>query len=319
MILVGEGLGGQAMTLLPVVDALHNQVPKARIFGFTSLPKEALLRSNFAALKGSFEAHGLQGWLPVDQLQPEQTWKSADTAMAALIAATASAQLHDEEATQLINLLSDAMPREPGSVVSMQFTHATVVAEPWQVEGEPLGYSVSIQRVVEKVQDGLRTLEAGKGMFSLVNPLPIGEQDCVVCDVVIAPLGYDERHQRDDLREVEDRVRAGYDLRLAHLRSSGTPPSDGMLYGRADYRLKFGCLTAVVDPKQPQCSVIVARLAAVKNGKQKAAEISAVPDHLKLPATIPIPTSWTAVGGRTGTQHALMEETNGHSTHATGG
>lgn len=273
-------LGGSAPTGLPALEVLHRAFRHTQIVGFTSLPEHSWNRGKFAELKEQYERHGVHGWVVSDRLNGD--WVNADFCMATMIVGPADAQLHDDQTTQLNNIFTLAFPKAPGGVLVYQYTHATVIGHPFVVEGELLGYSLDMQTAIEKVHMLMRDIEDQKGIYSA--QLPIGEQDGSVFDFVIATIGLDERHQRDDLQTLRDSVQAGYELRVNRLRSNGQrATAPGLLFGLANYELLFGSMATTVNSQQPAGQIIALRLVAVHNGAQISDEIVKVPGHLLPP------------------------------------
>lgn len=56
-----------------------------------------------------------------------------------------------------------------------------------------------------------------------------------------------------------------------------------MLYGLADYDLKFGGLATIIQPERPACPILAVRLGAIKGGAQLDEMIARVPEELLLP------------------------------------
>ena len=138
------------------------------------------------------------------------------------------------------------------------------------------------QRVVETVQRSLRAIEQDKSMQSLA--FLIGEPDTAIYDIVMASIGFDERHQRDDMQAIAERVEAGYYERLTHLaQNGGREHETGLLYGLADHDLKFGSLSTIIRVERPACVILAVRLGAIKGGAQLDEMIACVPEHLRLP------------------------------------
>ncbi len=276
-------LGGQAPMGLPILEVLRAKFSKAQIFGMTSLPHHTRNRAKFAELRGEYEddVHGVAGWVVSEELSPDR--ESADTAMAALIVAPSSAQLFDDQTTQLNNVLALAFTQQPGGILTLQYVHEKLPAWAWVVEGEQLGYYAKFQRVAETVQGALGMIEAGRGNYT--KRAVLGESGTSVYDIVMTNLGYDERHERDDMLELAETITDGYQQRLARLRATNQLDRfPGMLFGKYNYDLKFGSMAAVItDNKKPQIEVVVMRLAAVKDGATCTSELIKVPEELKLP------------------------------------
>lgn len=271
--------GGQAPVAAPPLEVLCQHFPRSQVVGMTSLPKERRNRQKYAQLKPVYDQWA-DGWLVSDRLHSD--WRNADFCIAALLVASSDAQLYNDDTTQFNNTLALAFTENPGSVLTLHYISDDVVAYPWEVEGELLGYWVDEQRVVETVQRSLRAIEEGKSTQSLT--FPIGEPNTAIYDIVMVSVGYDEHHQRDDMQSIADRVEAGYHERLAHLEQNGGRDHEaGMLYGLADHDLKFGSLATIIRPERPSCPVLAVRLGAIKGGAQLDKTLARVPEHLLLP------------------------------------
>lgn len=274
--------GGQAPIGLPVLEVLQEKFPETQKIGMTSLPTEQRNRRKFAQLKEEYEKpeRGVLGWVVSDQLLPD--WKTADYCMAALIVAPSDAQQFDDASTQLKNILALAFTEQPGSVIAVQFAHETLPAYEWTVEDEQLGFYIDFQRAHAVVDRVLRKIEEGKAQQSILST--IGELDTSIYDVVVAPLGWDNRHQRNDLLKLLDRVHAGYQMRLKRLNDTNSREQHaGLLYGLAGYKLIFGNAGAIINVDKPEILILAMRVAAVKDGQKKADELAQVPEEKKLP------------------------------------
>jgi hypothetical protein len=266
--------GGQAPVALPVLEFLRKKFSEVQIVGMTSLPKEERNRQKFVELKPDYDRY-VDGWVVSDRTVPG--WETADYCMATLIVAPADAQLRDDVTTQFKNMLSLAFTEERGSVLALQFVHEVLPAFEWIVEGELLGYFIDKYRVVEVVQNALREIEQGNGMNSV--RVAMGEPGTSVYDIVMCPLGYDERHLRDDMQGLSDAINEGYELRLTNPQAR----LPGMFYGLVNHELKFGSVAEAMQQNHPIFRVVAMRLAAIKDGHKIAEELVKVPDELLLP------------------------------------
>ncbi|HSH78217.1 MAG TPA: hypothetical protein VLA19_06765 [Herpetosiphonaceae bacterium] len=274
--------GGQAPIGLPVLEVLQEKFPEVQKVGMTSLPKDLRNRRKFAQLKAEYEKpeRGIAGWVVSDRLLPD--WKTADYCMAALIVAPSDAQLFDDQSTQLKNILALAFTEQPGSIIALQFAHQTLPAYEWNVEGEHLGYYVQAERAHEVVERVLRTIEEGKAQRSAEARL--GEPGTSIYDIVVTPFGWDERHQRNDLLQLSDTVRAGYAMRLERITANGGRQAyPGLLYDLGGHELVLGSVGALINADKPEIVVVAMRVAAIQDGAHMTHTLAAVSADKMLP------------------------------------
>ena len=280
-------LGGQAPVSLPVIEVIHTQFPEAQIVGFTALPENSRNREKFAQLKGRFEDddHAVAGWVVTDNLLAGR--EEADYCISGLLAAMSGAQLYDGESVQLNNVLALTFKETRGSVLAVQYAIRETAAYPWTISlrkgPHHLGYYVHEDDAVNAVLNALRVIEDGKCRVTAAQP--IGEPGTSVFDVVMANIGIDPRHERDDLRDVQAKVEAGYRQRLDNLLQTGKRTDNPrFLLGRGDYTMKFGSLPAFIDANRPVCRITALRLATIKDNGNLAIELIKFPDAQQQPA-----------------------------------
>jgi hypothetical protein len=259
-ILFFASLGGHAPLGLPVLQRLHQQFDESMVMAFTSLPRHDELRKRYPELKAEYEKRGVFGWVLSDNLNRDPV--TVDYGMVATVVALAEAALHADSPTQPNNAFTLALTREPGAILVYSVVATSVVGfrHP-SAPGRPPRYYVFHQPVVEQVLKQLRSLEEGRGIWS-VPEAPIGEDGTSTFDIVMVSL------YPDDLKNVQDDVTTGRKLRAETLAvtGNGAQQASSMMLGRPNYETLFASIATRIDPLKPTCPVVAVRLAAVRDG-----------------------------------------------------